>query len=423
VIQCIIIVIFVISVLSFYKSAVVSDGIKFLNDHDPSHTNSMTMNTTAKKHKIPHNDQTGDEVQQNLIQHFDEPEDDSKSQKTIRKIARTTAEANAYMASQKTESVNGEQALKKKLVKLYDKQKNGNDEDSSPIVTRWLGKDNVPHWLPKSSTSEADIAKWRKQVEGLKQEMRDKDVVNFPELHGKIRNGHQDSTKTIYPSPTRDGTRPIIKPTFGKHRPHVDAMFALAEGYDLKIYLLFIESIKQTGFTGDLVLSVSAISELKHGVEDYLRSQQREEGEDGINIVGYTVTWTCYEGDGVTVAKGANEGVRKCALVDMYGDSTDGTAIKDPREPRPVATARYELYWAWSLHYDPHSWMMLIDSRDAYFQLNPFSTVERENESSRDDGLLYFFEVSISNYRDHLSGSIHILPTCVPQPKWRLAGK
>ena len=234
---------------------------------------------------------------------------------------------------------------------------------------------------------------------------------------------HQDSTKTIYPSPTRDGTRPIIKPTFGKHRPHVDAMFALAEGYDLKIYLLFIESIKQTGFTGDLVLSVSAISELKHGVEDYLRSQQREEGEAGINIVGYTVTWTCYEGDGVTVAKGANEGVRKCALVDMYGDSTDGTAIKDPREPRPVATARYELYWAWSLHYDPHSWMMLIDSRDAYFQLNPFSTVERENESSRDDGLLYFFEVSISNYRDHLSGSIHILPTCVPQPKWRLAGK
>jgi len=199
-----------------------------------------------------------------------------------------------------------------------------------------------------------------------------------------------------YPLPTKEDTQPILKPTFGKHRPHVDAIFALAEGYDLKIYLLFIESLKQTGFTGDLVLSVSATSELKKGVEDYLRSQETEEGEDGLNVVGYTVTWTCYEGDGKTIAKGANEGVRKCALVDMYGGS-DGKAIEDPREPRPVATARYELYWAWSLHYDPHSWMMLIDSRDAYFQLNPFSTVEREADTSKEDGLLYFFEVSTSH--------------------------
>jgi hypothetical protein len=143
-------------------------------------------------------------------------------------------------------------------------------------------------------------------------------------------------------------------------------------------------------------LSVSAVSELKKGVEEYLRSQQAEEGEDALNVIGYTVTWTCYEGDGVTVATGANEGVRKCALVDMYGDSTTDAPIKDPREPRPVATARYELYWAWSLHYDRHSWMMLIDSRDAYFQLNPFATVEREEKGSdRKDGLLYFFEVSL----------------------------
>ena len=199
----------------------------------------------------------------------------------------------------------------------------------------------------------------------------------------------------VFPSPAKEGTHPIIKPTFGEHRSHVDAVFALAEGYDLKMYLLFIESLKDTGFTGDLVLSVSAVGALKSGVEEYLRSNHKQEGEDGINVVVYTVTWTCYEGDGVTVANGAAEGVRKCALVDMFGGA-DGTAIPDPREPRPVATARYELYWAWSLHYDKHSWLMLIDSRDAHFQLNPFSTLERESDSTRSDGLLYFFEVSSS---------------------------
>eukprot|EP00553_Chaetoceros_curvisetus_P002417 CAMPEP_0204613694 /NCGR_PEP_ID=MMETSP0717-20131115/1624_1 /ASSEMBLY_ACC=CAM_ASM_000666 /TAXON_ID=230516 /ORGANISM="Chaetoceros curvisetus" /LENGTH=430 /DNA_ID=CAMNT_0051626197 /DNA_START=1 /DNA_END=1293 /DNA_ORIENTATION=- len=197
------------------------------------------------------------------------------------------------------------------------------------------------------------------------------------------------SPSVVYPSPAGDNHKPIIEPTFGAHRSHVDAIFALAEGYDLKIYLLFIESLKSTGFTGDLVLSVSAISELQNGVEDYLRSHHKEEGEEGM---AYTVTWTCYEGDGVTVAKGANEGIRKCEMVGMFGDNSTGDAVKDPREARPVATARYELYWAWSLHYDKHSWIMLIDSRDTYFQSNPFANVERENDATKSDGLLYFFE-------------------------------
>ncbi len=203
------------------------------------------------------------------------------------------------------------------------------------------------------------------------------------------------SSNIAYPSPAGDNHKPIIEPTFGAHRSHVDAIFALAEGYDLKIYLLFIESLKNTGFTGDLVLSVSAISELQNGVEEYLRSHHKEDGEEGINIVAYTVTWTCYEGDGVTVAKGAKEGIRKCEMVGMFGDNSTGDAVKDPREARPVATARYELYWAWSLHYDKHNWIMLIDSRDTYFQSDPFASVAREDDTTKSDGLLYFFEVSL----------------------------
>ena len=123
-------------------------------------------------------------------------------------------------------------------------------------------------------------------------------------------------------SPAPKGTHIILEPTFGKHRSHVDAIFGLAEGYDLKIYLLFIESLKATGFSGDLVLSVSALGSLKEGVEDYLRSHHKEEGQEGLNVVVYTVTWDCYNGDG-TKSEGAKEGMKMCELVGMYGNDTD----------------------------------------------------------------------------------------------------
>jgi len=129
------------------------------------------------------------------------------------------------------------------------------------------------------------------------------------------------------------------------------------------------------------------------------------------------VTWTCFDGEG-EIVQGTKGGIRRCQLVGMYGHekeevdpnnnnsdrntrehnttttsrtTTTTTPLPDPREPRPVATARYELYWLWSLQYNPHSWIMLIDARDTHFQLNPFQDVEREKDLTREDGLLYFF--------------------------------
>ena len=425
--QCLIVVVFVCSVIACYNSAVaVHEDSASDNDFEKNSGSAF-----GKKILPRFQDQTGDEAQQNVLKHFEQPDlhplnsnnaktgveaeapDNITAKNSRRK--RTTEEANAYMASQSSHAVDGEQALKKKLVQLYEKQKESDQEDSSPVVTRWLDRDDVQYWVPKSSTSHTDTNKWKEEVKDLKEEAKRKDKLDYPHLYQEIHggdskedkdkmNGKNDneeaepssasSREIVYRSPAKDGTSPIISPSFGEHRSNVDAVFALAEGYDLKIYLLFIESLKKTGFTGDLVLSVSAKKDLKPGVEDYLKSQQAKQGEDGINVVGYTVTWTCYEGDGVTVAKGAKEGVRKCALVDMYGETIDGTPVKDPREPRPVATARYELYWAWSLHYDKHSWLMLIDSRDAYFQLNPFANVKRETDMQKRNGLLYLFEVS-----------------------------
>jgi hypothetical protein len=242
----------------------------------------------------------------------------------------------------------------------------------------------VAHQFDRDDELNKHLKRVRHQMETEHQS--NQSFQNEPTLNQLPSTGH------TFVSPAPVGSNVILKSTFGHHRRDADAVFALAEGYDLKIYLLFINSLKNSGFNGDLVISVSAVENLKPGVEDYLRSLQAKEGEDGLNVVAYTVTWVCYERDGKTIANGANEGVRQCELVNMYQDEKSGAVIKDPREARPVATARYELYWAWSLQYNRHNWLMLIDSRDTYFQTNPFENLPRESDSHKDNGLLYFFE-------------------------------
>lgn len=384
----------------FYRSATAGASSGSLGK-DPIFDNMSSSSTTGSKFGKTSNlagVDSNNSVQQILNKHIEQEAKGIADEHPIASTSkRTTEEANAYMNSQPSESVKGEQFLKQKLVNLYNIQQKSDVEDSSPIVTRFLGEKDLPHWLPKSSTPAEDLKQWKIKVDRAKENMRKLDVKIFPELHGMKRdavaaNTSKSQSKIVFPSPAKSGTHPIIQPTFGSHRTNVDAIFALAEGYELKIYLSFIESLKATGFTGDLVLSVSALDQLKPGVEQYLKTYQAEDGKEGINVVAYTVTWTCFEGDGITVATGAKEGVRRCALVNMYAIDPDGAAIKDPREPRPVATARFELYWAWSLNYNSHSWLMLIDSRDAFFQSNPFADVERNTDGSQADGLLYLFE-------------------------------
>jgi hypothetical protein len=85
-----------------------------------------------------------------------------------------------------------------------------------------------------------------------------------------------------------------------------------------------------------------------------------------------------------------------CRLDDVYGyvDAITNTTIprKDAREGRVVATLRYEWYWIWSRQYHLHSWLMLLDARDSFFQSNPFANLPRATLSANQtSGLLYLF--------------------------------
>eukprot|EP00566_Odontella_aurita_P010917 CAMPEP_0113538764 /NCGR_PEP_ID=MMETSP0015_2-20120614/7547_1 /TAXON_ID=2838 /ORGANISM="Odontella" /LENGTH=407 /DNA_ID=CAMNT_0000438375 /DNA_START=225 /DNA_END=1448 /DNA_ORIENTATION=+ /assembly_acc=CAM_ASM_000160 len=174
----------------------------------------------------------------------------------------------------------------------------------------------------------------------------------------------------IFPAPVEaagPNATIILKPTFGVHRPDQDAVFVFAEGYDLTVFALFVTSLRENaGFDGDIVMSVSSRAKLKSGVETFLKQQ---------NVVTYCL--------------GVHD---KGNVIDnMYGDS-DSKALPDPRPSRPVATARFELYWVWSLHYRPLSRIMLVDARDVYFQRSPFDALPRTPEGS--GGVIHFFEES-----------------------------
>jgi hypothetical protein len=328
--------------------------------------------------------------------------------------------------------VESEKRLKKQLLQLLALQKaerlahngrrNPNINESVlgvKISNRYLGEDMLP--FPKNKGDEEE---WEKKMDARKAELRKKDEKEWKDLISKYdavmegfvhdvavsdttgqsnkntkpNNSHQDQSNNSqlksWPSPLDKASGPgatiILEPAFGSHRSNSNAIFVFAEGYDLSIYLAFIESLSNSGYTGDVVISISTEDKLKPGVKDYLTSKNTGEG---LNIVGYEVKWDCFKQSG-EAATGSNEGMNHCQMNHVFGDANKDP-VSDPREARPVATARYELYWMWSLKYEAKSWIMLIDARDAWFQLDPFAGLE--GQVSDDGGELHLFGVSCTN--------------------------
>ena len=281
--------------------------------------------------------------------------------------------------------VDGEKHLKKHLLKLKERQENGIDVGVKHL-TLWKGKD-VPVWTPNDGKE----VNFDDNVDESKFEQNNSITLSNP----IIRSPLDIFDKT---SATNDVNQVsiLLEPTFGKHRPNVDAVFALAEGYNLDTYLLFIDSLRKTGFDGDIVLSVSAVENMQNGVEKFLKSQK--------NLVVYTMNWDCYDKKTGSSTSKAQEGINLCKAHSLYKkcENCDNKSamvpLKDPREARPVATIRYELYWIWSTHYIDSSLIMLIDSRDTYFQANPFAVTERSKNISATGGLLHLFAVSSKTF-------------------------
>lgn len=214
------------------------------------------------------------------------------------------------------------------------------------------------------------------------------------------------SAPSHFPKPTRkidDQAVPVVEPSFGVHRSDRDAVMAYAEGYSIPYYMMFVETLKATGFTGDVVLAIASAKIIKPDVEDYLRTfalnPDADPDDDQMHVVVYQLPLECDNSDGSTeraTSRGGDLDIfQMCTLSHVYGWKNEEGEItgtsRDPREGRVVATLRYEWYWIWTLRYQPESWLMLLDARDAFFQSNPFADLPRQEPGTATDGLLYLF--------------------------------
>ena len=190
----------------------------------------------------------------------------------------------------------------------------------------------------------------------------------------------------------------FLQPTSGKHRPDQDSVFVFAAEYEFETYMLFFMTLYETGFTGDVVVGISRMDWEKKSIQTMLEYWNNENGEkDEMTVVVYVVPYHCYNLEG-EVQSSHKGGMRVCQCHNMFGrknkDTGEVTPFLDRRHGRTAQTIRYELYWIWSEHYNPTSWILLIDARDTIFQESPFERVPRRastDAKSKDGGMLIFF--------------------------------
>jgi hypothetical protein len=198
---------------------------------------------------------------------------------------------------------------------------------------------------------------------------------------------------------------PFVQPVLGAHRPDHDVVIAYAAEYQLRSYVLFIESLLDTGYAGDIVLAVHELDLQQSDIREYLQYHATHS-----NLIVYAPPQMCYnaENEQVDSIKG---GTRTCHMHNLYGirSNSSGAAepLFDPRPPRTVAVTRYELYWLFVQHYNPERWVLLVDARDTVFQSDPFGPVPRNTDrtdkkspnESQKSGLLYFFGENVDATR------------------------
>lgn len=119
-----------------------------------------------------------------------------------------------------------------------------------------------------------------------------------------------------------------------------DAIFALACNYPKNSYQRFVGSLRKYGYNGDIVLAVSPPGKMKPGVEEYVK-------ETGVVAYGFEVDCA---------------GPDNCKLKDEF------LGYPEPRPFRTFANIRYALYEYWLTHYNPQSYILILDFRDTFFQ-------------------------------------------------------
>ena len=131
-----------------------------------------------------------------------------------------------------------------------------------------------------------------------------------------------------------------------------------------------VGTLRKTNYQGDLVLGISVpIDKTKRGVKSYIK-------ENDDLIVAYNFELVCKAKD-------------LCQL------NANFLGYSDPRPPRSLASIKYSLYEYWLMHYNESSYILIVDFRDTFFQLNPFEKYSSNSQNIPESNLFLFAENSI----------------------------
>ena len=132
----------------------------------------------------------------------------------------------------------------------------------------------------------------------------------------------------------------VLQPTLGQHTNTHDAVFGIADGVPLPQLVLFVTTLRESGFKGDIVLSVSARDKLTNETWSFLEyhAQHRMVVYEGVGL--YSQKRVRRRGD-----KGIKyvETINAVTLTGLYMDAKKEEKLIDPRKARPMDTARYEV--------------------------------------------------------------------------------
>jgi len=179
-----------------------------------------------------------------------------------------------------------------------------------------------------------------------------------------------------------------LEPDFGSHRFDQDAVFAIVNTMEYDEIVLFVTTLRQSGFTGDVVLSANIYFTSQEIKKNAQWQQQQQQGSytPQLNKVGKLLRYYCTRSVGIVVYGGV---VRNSVTHDTFSNTMDvekdyvylrglyrikdtQDIMEDERIPRSLGVARFELYWVWSKKYSPSSTILLIDAQDSYFQMGAF---------------------------------------------------
>mmetsp|Transcript_9572 Transcript_9572/g.28581 ORF Transcript_9572/g.28581 Transcript_9572/m.28581 type:complete len:526 (-) Transcript_9572:222-1799(-) len=288
---------------------------------------------------------------------------------------------------------------------------------SSWLTLEWFSNDKTSSSidLPQKYVRNSNTDRRRRLTAEDQEKAEDDDfVINSKKQHYplfSISDEFNTMGPTVFPKPSyvydedvpNDSDLVVyLQPTSGKHRSDEDSVFVFAAEYTFDTYMLFLMSLYETGFKGDVVFGISKMDWENKDIRELLEYWDNSTEEDEMTVVVYVVPYHCYNVEG-EVQESHRGGMRVCKCNNMFGHKNKSTGeitpLLDKRHGRTAQTIRYELYWIWSECYDPTSWILLIDARDTIFQETPFGRVPRRTVASSsnngdgddDGGLLIFF--------------------------------